>query len=116
MALPPLELFSLERKGRLLPGGLFVATTKSEHAAQKGKKNEPQRIFFVNLWTFFFVTFLFALSGLSLPRSFPRLRVFPTHVDVVIEVKQESFTPIEKSSTKDVVPREVQRWTVVSVD
>src|SRR6185437_1197689 len=24
MALPPLELFSLEREGRLLPGGLFV--------------------------------------------------------------------------------------------
>ena len=24
MALPPLELFSLERKGRLLPGGFFV--------------------------------------------------------------------------------------------
>jgi len=24
MALPPLELFSLEGKGRLLPGGLFV--------------------------------------------------------------------------------------------
>jgi hypothetical protein len=24
MALPPLELFSLERRGRLLPGGLFV--------------------------------------------------------------------------------------------
>src|SRR5579872_2832991 len=32
MALPPLELFSLEREGRLLPGGLFVASS-NQHSA-----------------------------------------------------------------------------------
>jgi hypothetical protein len=29
--LPPLELFSLERKGHLLPGGLFVCGVRRSH-------------------------------------------------------------------------------------
>src|SRR5579871_3167609 len=34
MALPPLELFSLERRGRLLPGGLFVGWKQSALSIQ----------------------------------------------------------------------------------
>jgi hypothetical protein len=38
MALPPLELFSLEREGRLLPGGLFVCDQLTKKIEANGTK------------------------------------------------------------------------------
>src|SRR6185437_12798549 len=38
MALPPLELFSLERRGRLLPGGLFVLKRRKDRTRRARRK------------------------------------------------------------------------------
>ena len=39
MALPPLELFSLERKGRLLPGGLFICRDDRDYVIERARIN-----------------------------------------------------------------------------
>src|SRR5438270_12405279 len=59
MALPPLELFSLEREGRLLPGGLFVCANLHDgwrtRRASEGNHQRTRRITEVSCFVFAFV-------------------------------------------------------------
>src|SRR5690348_6930006 len=91
MALPPLELFSLEREGRLLPGGLFVCLN-CEQGGHDDQHARPQR------------------NPLLLTRHLPRLRVFPAYVHIVIPVQEKDFAAIEKSAAKKIIPDKVQHW------
>jgi hypothetical protein len=62
MALPPLELFSLEREGRLLPGGLFVCDQLTKARSNtKGTKAEggDQKLFGLRDLRFCSVTCVF---------------------------------------------------------
>jgi hypothetical protein len=61
MALPPLELFSLEREGRLLPGGLFVCDQLTKARSSTKAEGGDQKLFGRRDLRFSLVTFVFTL-------------------------------------------------------
>src|SRR3954462_1603020 len=56
------------------------------------------------------------MNSFGRARLFPQLGVFPGDVNGVVEVKQQSFAPIEKAETKNVVIDEGEKRTEDNVD